>query len=140
MDVVDIVVFNKDVNEFVKRRNTLTDNVQKLHLIVWGQCSKPMRVQLIRLKEFKSIDDKKDTVSLLMEVKAVSYEYKGHRNLYLTLDNAKTTLCAYSQKLYDTNTTHYNTFQALVEVVEHHSGSLCRDCALMLLETKNKKR
>ena len=40
-DAVDIAIFNEDVKKFVKRRNTLTDNVQKLYLIVWGQCTKP---------------------------------------------------------------------------------------------------
>ena len=72
-----------------------------------------------------------------MEVKAVSYRYKGHRNHYLTLDDANTMLYAYCQKSHKSNTTHYISFQALVEVVEHHGGSLCRDCALMLIELKN---
>jgi len=75
-----------------------------------------------------------------MEVKAMFYEYKGYQNPYLALGNANTTLYLYGHKLYETNTTHYNNFQALVEVVEHHGGSLCRDCALMLLDMKNKKR
>ena len=84
-----------------------------------------MRGKLIRLKRFESIDNKKDTASLLMEAKVVSYEYKGHRNPYLALNDAKDTLYAYGQKPYETNTTQYNTFQALVEVVEYHGGSLC---------------
>jgi len=56
-----------------------------------------MMAKLIRLKRFESIDNKKDTASLLMEVKAVSYKYKGHRNPYLALNNAKPTLYAYDQ-------------------------------------------
>ena len=54
-----------------------------------------MRAKLIGLKQFESIDNKKDTASLLMEVKAVSYEYKGLHNPYLALEDAKATLYAY---------------------------------------------
>jgi len=72
-----------------------------------------------------------------MEVKAVSYEYKGHHNPYLALDDANTNLYAYGQKPYETYTTHYNTLQVLVEVLEYYGGSLCQDRTLMLLEMKN---
>ena len=75
-------------------------------------------------------------MSLLIEVKVVSYGHKGHRNPYLALDDANNIIDAYYQRPYKSNTTHYNTFQALVEVVEHYDGSLSRDRAPILIELK----
>ena len=51
-----------------------------------------MRAKLIGLKQFESIDSNSDATLLLMKIKAISYEYKGHRNPYLALDDTKTAL------------------------------------------------
>ena len=64
----------------------------------------------------------------------MTYEYKGHKNLYLALGGAKTKLYNYLQKAHKSNTLHYNIFATLVEVVEHHGGAFCRDEALVEIE------
>ena len=56
-----------------------------------------MRTKLVGLKNFKDFDDEKDTATLLIEIKAISYKYKGHRNHYLDLDDAKSKLYSYYQ-------------------------------------------
>ena len=53
-------------------------------------------------------------------MKGISYEYDRHCNPYLALDDAKTEYYKYFQKENDTNVSHFNTFRALAEVVEHH--------------------
>ena len=126
---MDTAIFAEDVNDYVKRRNVLKENVQKLYSITWGQCSKAMRAKLGGIKDFKNIEDAKDCAPLLRKVKGVSYEYDGHRNPYLALDDAKTKFYSYLQKN-DSNTMHFNTFRALVEVVEHHGGNISNDDAL----------
>jgi len=67
-----------------------------------------MRANLVGLKYFKDFDNPKDSATLLMEIKAISYEYKGHNNPYLALDDAKTKLYSYHQKLYDFNILSYD--------------------------------
>ena len=79
-----------------------------------------MRAKFGAIKDFKDAEDAKNCATLLREIKGVSYEYDGHRNLYLALDDAKTKFYSYLQKGVDPNTLHVNTFRALVEVVEHH--------------------
>ena len=66
-----------------------------------------------------------------------SYEYNGHRNPYLALNNAKTKFYSYLQKETDSNTLHVNTFCALVEVIENHGGNIGNDDALTNIETDN---
>ena len=46
---IDIAIFGEDVKEYAMRRNVLRDNIRKLYFVIWGQCSKPMRIQLIEI-------------------------------------------------------------------------------------------
>ena len=46
---------------------------------------------------------------------------------------------SYDQKPHKLNTLHYNTFHALIEVVEHHGGTLCRDKVILENEFEFKK-
>ena len=78
--MLDIAIFNQDINEYVKKRNNLKDNIKLLYSILWKQLSKPMQPKLVDLKYFKDFDDLKDSATLLMETKSIYYEYKGHRN------------------------------------------------------------
>ena len=133
---IDLSIFCEDVKEYVKRRNVLIENVKKLYSVIWGQCSMPMRAKLGAADGFNTIEDGKETDKLLREVKGISYEYDGHRNPYLALDDAKTKYYKYYQKENETNVSHFNTFRALAEVVEHHGGDIGRDDALVNLEIK----
>ena len=93
-----------------------------------------MRAKLFMLSNFKSFDDVKDSAALLIEVKDILYKYKGHRKSYLVLNDAKIKLYTYIQGGYEINTTHHNTFVALVEVVWYHRGTLCNDIVLTQIE------
>lgn len=97
----------------------------------------PMRAKLGAIPDFDVIEDDKNSANLLREVKGISYEYDGHRNPYLALDDAKTKIYKYYQKENDTNVSHFNTFRALVEVIEHHGGNIGNDDALVNIEIKN---
>ena len=92
---IDLSIFLEDVKEYVKRRNVLSENVKKLYSVIWGQCSMPMRAKLGAIPDFDVIEDDKNSADLLREVKGISYEYDGHRNPYLALDDAKTKFYKY---------------------------------------------
>ena len=96
-----------------------------------------MRAKLGAVENYLPINELKDSATLLSEIKGISYQYNGHRNLYLALDDAKSKYYAYYQKEHDTNTLHFNKFRALVEVVEHHGGNSVNDGVLIDLEKKN---
>ena len=80
----------------------------------------PMHAKLGPIEGFDAIEDNKNSANIIREVKGISYKYDGHCNLYLVLDDAKTKYYEYYQGDNDTNMSHFNTFRALVEVVEHH--------------------
>ena len=120
---IDLSIFAKDVKEYVKRRNILGGNIKKLCSVIW-------------IKGFDAIEDNKNSANLVREAKGISYEYDGHPNPYLVLNNAKTKYYKYFQKENNTNLLHFNTFRALAEVVEHHGRNIRNDNALVDLEIK----
>ena len=83
---MDMAIFVEDIKEYVKKRNILKENIQRLYFIIWEQCSKTTRAKLGGTKNFNKIEEEKDSITLLREIKDVAY----HRNPYLVLDNAKT--------------------------------------------------
>ena len=93
-----------------------------------------MRAKIVGSKLFKGIKDAKDSASLLVEIKTILYEYKGRWIPYLVLNGAKLKLYSYHYKSTDSNMLHYTTFEALVEVVEHYGGTICRDRAIIQIE------
>ena len=115
---MDLTIFGEDVKEYAKRRNVLKDNIRKLYSTVWGQCSNPMRAKLGAVANYPSINELKDSAALLRNFEGISYQYDGHCNPYLTLDDAKSNYYAYYQKGHETNTLHFNKLKALVEIVE----------------------
>ena len=106
----------------------LKKTIKRLYSVVWGQSTtKSMRAHIIGLKTFKNFDDEKVSATLLKEIKAVSYKQKGDRNPYLALDDANSKIYRCFQSTFESNTLHYNPFVALIEIVEHHGGTLCSD-------------
>jgi len=57
-----------------------------------------MRAKLGVVKNYVSINETKDNISFLRDIKGVSYEYDRQRNPYLALDDDKLKYYAYSQK------------------------------------------
>ena len=68
---INVAVFTKDVKDYAKRRNVLKENVQKLYLVVWEQCSKQTRTTLATIKDFNEIKEDNDIASLPREIKGV---------------------------------------------------------------------
>ena len=87
-DDVGTIIINEGVIEYIRKCIIIKDNVKKLYFILLGQASKPMQAKLIILKNFKEFDNTTYVATLLLEIKDISHEYKGHRSSYLVPENA----------------------------------------------------
>ena len=133
---MNLAIFGEDVEEYVKYRNTLRDNAYPFYLLIWRQCISPTRAKLGAVSNYKKINKEKDSAAILREINGISYKYDSHRDPYLALNNAKSKFYLYSQKENKTNTVHFNTFKAVVGVVEHQSSSIANDETLINLEIR----
>ena len=104
-----------------------------MYLVTWDQCSNPVRTKLGAVKNF-TIHKETDSAALLREIKGILYEYGGHPNPYLALDDVKTKFYSYSKQEKESKTLRFNTFKTLVEVVEHYVDNIVNNDALVNLE------
>ena len=58
-------VYREEVKNFVKRKSTLQDNMSKIHSLLWGQCSEPMRAKVKAMLAFEVVKEKMDMIGLL---------------------------------------------------------------------------
>ena len=77
-----------------------------------------------------------NSATFIREVKCISYKYDNHRSLYLALENVRSKFYFYFQKANNMNTLHFDTFKALVEVIEHHWGNISSNDTLINLDIK----
>ena len=78
---MNIAISGEDLNEDVKYRNIIRDNIRKLYSLIWNKCSNLMRSKLGVVANYTKNDDKKNSATLLREIKCISYKYDGHRSL-----------------------------------------------------------
>ena len=68
-----MAIFVEDIKEYVKKRNILKESIQRLYFIIWEQCSKTTRANPGGTKGFNKIEEEKDSITLLREIKSVAY-------------------------------------------------------------------
>jgi hypothetical protein len=55
-----IRMWEKKVDEFVKRKTYLEENLKTVYSLVWGQCTNVMRQKVKATKDFKTLPDDRD--------------------------------------------------------------------------------
>jgi hypothetical protein len=68
-DPTDKRVWEKEIDEYVRRKAKLTVNCEKLYLLILGQCAEHMLAKLELLSEFKKIDHDLDVIKLTKAIK-----------------------------------------------------------------------
>jgi hypothetical protein len=119
-----------------KRDTAIDDNLKSLYSIAWGQCSEAMKAKLQSHDDFTSMDHKADSVWLLKEIRAITYQFEAQRYIFLALDDAHSDLRAYLQKPDETLSKYLHTFKTKIDVLEHYGGSFGTDKALVAAAKK----
>ena len=73
-------IWEKQVDEFVKRSSYLTENVKTLYSLVWGQGTNIMRQKIEALDTFDTMSSAGDGLSLLKAIKDMAYNnFQSHK-------------------------------------------------------------
>jgi hypothetical protein len=67
-------IWEKRVDEYVKRDIRLEESCEKLSLII-GQCTRYMKSKLEILVDYDSFDDTFDVVPLIKAIKSLTYQF-----------------------------------------------------------------
>jgi hypothetical protein len=94
-----------------KRDTAIDDNLKALYSIAWGQCSEAMKAKLQSHDDFTSMDLQADSVWLLKEIRAITFQFEAQRYIFLALDDAHSDFRAYLQQPDETLTKYLHIFK-----------------------------
>ncbi len=111
-------IFKRDVASYILARDLLINNLQAFYEVLWGQCTKPMRAQLKRNKQYTEMDDNKDCEKLLRAIKEVSHKFDSSISQYDAVDDALIKWCNLRQERNETLSEFLERFKSLLDVIE----------------------
>jgi hypothetical protein len=116
-------IWEKQVDEFVKRQTHLDENQRTVFFVVWGQCTDAMRAKLESKANHVALVERSDGVELLKNIRFVMFNFQSQKYGPLTIHNAKRRFYTMSQDRHATCQAYLDRFNNCVEVIEH-SGAL----------------
>jgi hypothetical protein len=75
-------IWEKSVDEHVKRKTYLVENMKTVYSLVWGQCTDVMRTKLEATNNFKTLSTNGDGLGLIMAIKDLVFHFKSQQHLY----------------------------------------------------------
>jgi hypothetical protein len=112
-------IWEKKIDEYVRRESYFDENVKTLYSLVWGQCTKVIRAQIEALLGHKKMFDKGNSIELLLSIKAIVYNYQSQKYLPVALhENMKCFYLIYQDRTM-TCQGYLQKFQNSVDVLQH---------------------
>jgi hypothetical protein len=117
-------IWEKKVDEFVKRETYLDENLKTIYSLVWGQCTDIMRQKVESLETFESTSAAYDGIGLLKAIKDVVFNFQSQKYLPHALHESTRRFYLCQQARHVTTTAYLEQFQNVVDVVEHSGGGI----------------
>ena len=81
-DEVQKLIFSKEIDEYVKRKSFLRENLKTVYSLIWGQCSEYMRAKVQANDDYENFSGNQDPVVLLKAIKSVNFKVEEHMYIY----------------------------------------------------------
>ena len=89
MPLLESMIFDKEINIYMKRRSALDENVQKSYSLVLGQCTDPLKSKLKKIKEWNAASAIYDILILIRIIRTITFKSDEQKYLPLALHQAK---------------------------------------------------
>ena len=126
-------MWEKEVDEHVKRQIILSENLKSAYSLIYGQCSDAMRVKLESRPNHETIESTADSIGLLENIRTVMYQFQSERYAPLALHDAKRRFYTFAQDKHTTCQQYHET-KNNAEVIEYCGGALGNDPGLIEAE------
>ena len=117
-------IWEKQVDEYVKRDNYLKENIKTLYSLVWGQCTDIMRQRIEALDTFVGMAAEGDGLALIKAIKNVVFNFQSQKYLPHSLHESKRRFYLSQQGKHSTTQAYLEQFQNAVDVIGHSGGSI----------------
>jgi len=119
-------IWEKEIDEYVKEKAKLKQNVKALYSLVWGQCSDAMRAKLEGQQGHEAMSKRADGIGLLKAIKSIVYNFQDQKYLPEALFEANRRFYSCNQGK-DSAQDYHTQFQNTVDVIEHCGGQIGND-------------
>ena len=117
-------VWKKEVDEYVKQKSYLKQNMKTLYALVWGQCTDIMKQRIEGTTEFETLSNERDGLGLLKTIKNMVFNFQSQKYLPQALSESVRRLHNCVQTKHMTTQVFMERFQNLVDVIEYSDGSI----------------
>jgi hypothetical protein len=104
-------MWEKRVDELVKKETLLEENLKTAFSLIYGQCSDDLCAKLESRADHANVEATSDSLGLLRNIRTVMFQFQSQRYAPLALHEAKRRFYLHTQ---DKNTTcqqYYDTFK-----------------------------
>ena len=117
-------IWEKRLDEHVKRMNTYVDNMKTLYSVIWAQCTDDLRAKLEARDNHKAIALGGNSLELLRNIKATAFNFQSEKYGYHGLLEAKRRFSTLRQDRNMTCQAFLERFMNQVDVIEHCGGHI----------------
>ena len=72
-NTLEKIIWEKEVDDGVRRRSILKNNLKSLYSLVWGQCTPPMKAKIESLNDYKNAKAESNSIGLIGAIKSIVY-------------------------------------------------------------------
>jgi hypothetical protein len=116
-------LWEKQVDEYVKKGTWLAEHVKSLYSLVWGQCSEAMRQKVEAVENFEIISNASDGIALLNAIKNAAYNYQSQKYPIESINEALRRVIGFRQSPTMTTQDYYEQFLNRIDVYIHTGGN-----------------
>jgi hypothetical protein len=124
-------IWEKEVDEFVKRRQYFELNMTSIYSLLWGQCSEAMRTKLMSISTHGAIAHASNAIELLKNIRDTVYNFQGQQYKDQALQAATKRFYLFTQDKHATCQVYLQRFTNIIEVIEHCGGTIGEDTGLV---------
>ena len=135
---MDSLLFNKEIDAYVKRRELLQENKQRVYSLILGQCTELLKTKLKSSKKWLKISTDQDVLLLLEEIKSILFKFEDKKYLPLAIYQSKKAFFSFKQGDL-TNSQFLDKFNNLVDIATSFDGNL-HDHAIVELVSQEKHK
>ena len=81
-DDIEKLIFSREIDEYVKRKTFLRENMKTAYSLIWGQCTDYLRQKLEVTNDYGTFSLSQNPIDLLKAIKTINFKFEEHRYIY----------------------------------------------------------
>ena len=122
-DEIEKLIFTKEVDEYVKRKAFLRENMKTAYSLIWGQCSDFLKQKLKSTDDYETFNGEQDPVGLLKAIKTINFKFEDHRYFHHSIYEAHRNFYVFRQAQGQSNSEYLEQFKNQIDLLEQHGES-----------------